>query len=174
MGGCLKMIGGFVALLCLMLTLDALFDSALRVVLAVVALFGLWLTWTCGAALAGRGARPRLSARPDVLRPGQTFTLAYDAPSPTRFRLICRESTRRDAGNGRSVTAEHDWVVEDVAGARHGELEMMIPTDAMHSFATRHHYIAWLVEAQPNNGHGAPCGMIARVELTVLPVPYTP
>jgi len=174
MRGCSGSIGCLALLALVLVGLDEVLDSPLRVLLAVVGLFGLWLAWTSGAAMARRSARPKLTARPDVLQPGQTVTVGYDSSVPTHIRLICRESTRRPAGNGREVTDTHDWVVEDVAGARQGELEMTIPTDAMHSFATRHHEILWVVEAQAENGPRGTRGPAGRVELTVLPVPYTP
>jgi hypothetical protein len=170
--GCLGSIGGFVGLLFVLLALDVVFDSPLRVLLALVALFGLWLTWFCAAALVRRGASPRLTARPDVLQPGQTFTVACASTAPARLRLICRESTRRPAGN-REVTDTHDWVIEEQA-SRQGELQFTIPSDAMHSFASRHHEILWLVEAQPPGQRGSGPGPAGRVELTVMPVPYSP
>jgi hypothetical protein len=169
MGGCLRFFGLFVAAVVALVVLGVVFESALRVVLFLLLALGVWLVYVCGKELLARSGRPGLVVGQDVLKPGDTVAVTYGSARPIeRVRLICRESTRRAAGNGREVTDTHDWVVEDVAGERQGELQMTIPTDAMHSFATRHHEIAWLVEASAEGGS------VARADLTVLPAPYVP
>jgi hypothetical protein len=155
----------------------AILESFLRVLLLGTMLGGAYLAATAGLALVRKRSQPQLTAEPAELRPGQPFVVRYGPPRlPTeglrgvRLRLICRESRERPA-NGRTVTDKHDWVVEEADGDVSGELQLAIPDDAMHSFGSRHHEIAWLVEAQ-GRVRGSKEGPLAVATLTVLPARY--
>jgi hypothetical protein len=109
-----------------------------------------------------------------VVRPGDTLSVRFEPPESatqeqrgTRIKLLCRESRQRRA-DGRTVTDTHDWVVEEIDAETRGVREMTVPNDGMHSFATRHHEIAWVVEAQSRN-RGGGVGRVARAPFTVLP-----
>lgn len=170
----------WVVVLVALLALWAVLGSEVRVLLVVLAGLGGYLALTSGAALLRKRREPALAAVPSELRPGESFVVRYGPPAMQperlrglRLRLICRELRRRPDGNGRTVTDKHDWVVEEADGPARGEQRFTVPVDAMHSFAARHHEIAWLVEAQGRVGGGGkpPSG---TAELTVLPERYEP
>jgi hypothetical protein len=152
----------------------AILESALRLILLLVAAGGGYLGIRSGISLFRRQTRPRLALNPKVVRPGDVLSVRYEPPASgtqdqraTRIRLLCRESRERRAGN-RTVTDSHEWVVEEVDGQTRGVLELTIPIDGMHSFASRHHEISWEVEAQARN-RGGGLGPAVREPFTVLP-----
>lgn len=104
----------------------------------------------------------------------QTFKRATDVAS-IALQLIFRESATYQRGTD-SVTVTDDKVIQqfDYPGRRYeaGELfnvrrNVMIPDDAMHSFAATHNKLLWLIRAQIKM-QGWP-DFVEEYALTVLP-----
>jgi hypothetical protein len=169
----------WVAVVFVLLIAWALLGSELRLLLLVLAVTGGYLAVTSGLRLLRQRQQPTLAAVPAELRPGEPFVVSYGPPAMAaeglrgiRLRLICRELRKRKV-KGRTVTDKHDWVVEEADGEMRGEHRFTVPPDAMHSFGSRNHEIAWLVEAR-GRGRQAANVPTAVMPLTVLPDRYVP
>jgi hypothetical protein len=159
-------------------------DLAIRLILAGLAALGGWLAIRSALRLRAARRQPVVALSSDQLLVGQPFRLRYGRGAAgaagvrtVTVRLICRESTTdRPPGQRQSATDVHDWVAQEVEeevapGGGSAELELAIPSDAMHSFRSRHHEIGWRVEVETGLARGR-SGDRVDLPLFVLPAIY--
>jgi hypothetical protein len=168
-------VGIWLALFVVMIFLVVFVDdpgTGIQLTLGALTLGGVILVIS-GLTRFGRlRAMPRVKLSKDAVEVGESVTVQYAPGQAGREqgvigRLICSERVRfRPRGQRKQATDQHDWVVREASGVgARGELSLTVPPDAMHSYRSRHHEIAWAVEVEPKRGGKS---KRVRVPLTVV------
>lgn len=152
---------------------------AIRLILLAVIAAGGWLMLRSGLRMVAQRREPVVEISTRELTVGEPFTVRVAPPAgaPTNLRalttrLICRESASSSPhGQRQRATDVHEYVVAEVPWEGAGSsAELRIPDDAMHSFTSRNHEVAWAIEVEARARDGWQGKK--KVELTVLPAVY--
>ncbi len=165
--------------------------SGLNCVVALSILFGLVGLWSTFLFFTGLRAtlinpRPVLIVERDTLPLGESFKLRWMFEGQVSriqhlsLRLIGREAAEYTIGTS-SYTDENDFYVFDIVNSSEpaeiaqGRAQLTVPRETMHSFASTHNKIVWLLQVTGDMGETRWIPKIANIHheyrIVVLPLP---